>query len=510
MSPAHALQRPPMPDPASQFASVHTQARVQILLEDWDDIVGEYMEEFVSKRRLTKWGPPDTSANPLSDISRQLSTPGLYGTRPQVSHPDGHEGLLGPEGLLSKAGVFTKLQHVQYMTMGCGDWYVKPKLVDGHTPYLDLVTPADLHLVPHPEMPDQAGELWHLRIRDLGTPLGWRYTWDVHSIMPGKNPSLRIHLADDFQMVNGGRAGGLGDDITKMVLEDYDPGAYDWTFEDGEPFIPYQRYTVADTGMLRNTFLRRGVHRGTLNTAMYATYAGRSALDATGSAAIAVGIEPPAGDVNRDGASDPVRSMDLEPGAILFCRPSGDGQAAVYTIGPGANLPTLQGFVSDYIARLASQYGLNGSDIQRMSSDAASGFSLMVSERGKRMVQRQVTPLFRKSDLRLVRMYAALSRVAGLEVFPESGYSISYAEIEDSPQERKDRREQTDWEVDKGFLSPVDAYMRWNPGTSREQALKAIVRAKADQARIDELVAAELGTSNPPTPNNDAGNPGEE
>lgn len=487
--------RPRMPSEEEERRSTHTRERECVLLEDFDETLHDYMQNHVSEQRLSKWGPPDTSANPLADISRQLSTPGLYGSRPTVRHlDDRNDPLIGEGGLLDQAGVWTKSQFLQYLVLGAGDWLVRPD-VDPETGAAieRLVSPADVYVQPQPHRPDQWGELGELRCRWWEQQGKWVYTWDVYTVSAGQEPRLRIYEAK--------QGGGFGDDVTN-VFAPADTGAwegeaYPWVYADGQPYIPFVRYRWADTGRLWNTFLRRGTHRGTLNTSMYATFAGRSALDATGTAVLVFGAAPPPANVVQAGGTQQVRTLEIEPGAMIFLQPEGEFQPSATQIGPGANLPVLSSFVQQYAASLAAAYGLNASDVTRVSADPTSGFALFVSERGKRMVQRQVEPLFRASDLERLRMHAAMQKAAGNGQFDEQGYSITYSQIEDSPQEQQAARDEIDWQVERGYLSPIDAYQRLNPGTSRADARAAILQARREKAELDAEVADAL-TSPPP------------
>ena len=77
--------------------------------------IADWLAEHIDGDRLEVWGPPDTSVNPLADLGRQLTTPGLYGVRPKVLHSDAMaQALVGPDGFLDEAGLWTKLQQVQY------------------------------------------------------------------------------------------------------------------------------------------------------------------------------------------------------------------------------------------------------------------------------------------------------------------------------------------------------------------------------------------------------------
>jgi len=56
------------------------------------------------------------------------------------------------------------------------------------------------------------------------------------------------------------------------------------------------------------------------------------------------------------------------------------------------------------------------------------------------------------------------------------------------PQEMAARREQDTWDVANGYRSTVDVYMDRYPGTSREDAIRALAQVQVDQGAIDREI----------------------
>jgi hypothetical protein len=128
-----------------------------------------------------------------------------------------------------------------------------------------------------------------------------------------------------------------------------------------------------------------------------------------------------------------------------------------------------------------------------------SGAAMFVSTKGRREFARQVEPLFRRSDLETIRIASALSRRRGLGAFPSMGYTITYAEIPESPAEQKERRDQITWEQSSGYLSPLDGYQRLHPGASNADAFDAMVQAELDVRRLAKAVADQASAEGLPT-----------
>jgi hypothetical protein len=489
--------RPSMPTTEDEARAVHQLARYRVLTEDWDDILIDWAETRVAKERLAAWGALDTSVDTLADICRQYTTPGLYGTRPTPRNTLGAEGLIGPGGKLDESGYFTLMQWVQYLVTGMGDFLVCHDVKDGalvHRP----VEPFNVWIGCDPDRPDRAVHLWELRLRWLHHSGRWVYAWDQYDLgETATQPDGTEVLVrpPSYRVVRAGGADPTGADLSNLYLGK--PGGlvgddYPYRMASGAPFLRYTIYRAVDSKKTWNQFHKRGALRGTLNAALYWTYAGHCARDASGKTVIIGGLEPIGADVIHAGKSDRIRTLQLSPGAILYHAITEGAQAFVQEVGPGSSLPDVLRFAHEYEIKQAVRWGLNPADIQRTSNDPASGAALLISQQGKREFADTVRPLFERADLDAIAKCAALLRIAGVETFPESGYSMSYEPIPESPQEKQARREQADWEVAKGYLSPIGGYQRINPGSTEEDAVAAIVKAEVDKAALSARVAEEL------------------
>ena len=492
-------QRPSMPTAADQARSSLTGTRFEILNELWDDALREWMEEHVDEDRLLAWGPPDTSVNPLVDLCRQLSTPGLYGRHPEVSHQlDAADPLIDPDGLLDQAGLWTKLQQVQYFAIGLGDFLLRVDALENRLAFR-LVAPQNVYAVSDDDLPDVPVELWELRLRWWDDREEWVWVWDQFKIADeasGGVPTYRTILASDDPEEEP-------IDVSEVFLGPipFVGEAYPFRDEHGTPLIPYSWYRSQDAGLLWNSNAKRGATRGTLNAALNWTYAQHAARDASGSTIFAVGVEEPSVSVRRDAENNRknLRTITLTPGAMVFLRQTEGASPQFFQSGPGANLDSVSAYASLYEQKQAVRWGLNPSDLTRMSSNPMSGAAMFVSTKGRREYARQVEPLFRRADLETIRIASALSRRRGLGAFPSMGYTITYAEIPESPAEQKERRDQITWEQSSGYLSPLDGYQRLHPGASNADAFDAMVQAELDVRRLAKAVADQASAEGLPT-----------
>ena len=508
--------RPALPTRDDDFRSRHQAARAQILRENFDDVLQSWLTNYVREEILETWGQPDTSSNPLVSYCRQLTTPGRYYQRPSVSHENGTATeLVGPNGKLDQAGLFSKLQTVEYLNTGLGDYFVR---IDHGATGLTyrLVDPANVYIECDPNT-NETVTLWELRPRFLQPENKIVWTYDAFSI--AGTPYYRVisaHKEDD---------GSYTDLSDRFVIYENGEGTasgslegdnYPFKYQNGQPFIPFVQYISLDDGHKWHWTDLRGLHRGTLHVCSYATYTGRAALDATGSHALAFGLEPPAVDARPMSSSPydtglvgpsaaPVRQMSITPGTITFCETTGGVQPGVQIIGPGVNLDSLAKFTKGYIHDLMNQRGVGGGmSVEKTGANPASGAALYISDRSRREYQEKTEPLYRRKDTELVNKSAAVCNIATGTSYPEDGkYSIVYARPPRSPQEEQSAREKADWSVENGYKSPVDVYVELNPGVSREEALRRLAQIGQERQLLQKMIDGtnEGSTDNEAVPN---------
>lgn len=490
-----SVARPQMPTQDDELRCQKQAARWFILTEDFEELLSQWMVTRVDEQRLAAWGPPDTSSNVLSDMCRQFSTPGLYGTRPSVFHADvTNQGLVGPGGYMDRSGYWTMMQVVQYFTIGMGDFLVRAD-ADASGLSFRLVRPQDVWIYASTDRPDVPLILWELRLRHVKWPTEevgrWVYAWDQYDLgeiaADGtliREPSYRVVQATGIER---------GMDLSSLFIGKAYVGAdYRYRHADGRPFLPFPIYRAVDGKQPWNHLHKVGATRGTLNAATHWTYAGHCARDASGKAVLVSGLMPIMGDAQNAGEAGAIRSIQISPGALMYHAPMEGAQPFVQEIGPGGNLNEVAQFAHFYESKQMARWGISADDVTKSGSDPASGAALFISRQSKREYAAQVKPLFERADLDAIRICAALLRLAEVETFAETGYSISYSEIPRSPAEEKAMRDEIDWDLEHGHISEVDAYLRRHPGAREEDAMAAITKAAVDRAKLEQARAVAL------------------
>jgi hypothetical protein len=366
-------------------------------------------------------------------------------------------------------------------------------LVHVHAPSSDKlvvrpVYPFDVYVEPSEEDPSEPVVLWELRRRYVAAAGGTIWAWDRWSIREG-DTYFRVVAAQDGQYDQNAVGVKDGEDITALLFgETFEGDDYRWRLEDGSPALPFAWYRTADTGSLWQSTVRYGAFKATLAVAVLSTYVMHAARDASGSTVIVHGLEPPATTSRRIGSEDQTRSIHLSPGAMLFlAEREGSKGVGVTTVGPGANLQPLDLFLRAKRQQAAERFGIGDAGAVANSSNPTSAQSLLISQATRREAAEQSEELFRAGDLALLRACSVVLRAQGVNV-PEDGYTVQYWRPDAMPQEMAARREQDTWDVSNGYRSTVDVYMDRYPGTSREDAIRALAQVQVDQGAIDREI----------------------
>ena len=170
--------RPPLYDHPNEYRARYYLTRYRLLVEDCDDEIEDWLRETVGEETRQFWGVPDTALNPLASATRQLTTPGLYGVRPDV-RVEGDDLLVRPRGILDRAGFFTRAMAVQFFAVGLGVVWrhyrattrpgpagLEPRIVQ------TIVLPHDLVVWTDEDDPGEVRGIWRLRLRS-GAPGGF-------------------------------------------------------------------------------------------------------------------------------------------------------------------------------------------------------------------------------------------------------------------------------------------------------------------------------------------------
>lgn len=496
-----------MPTPEDQERSEYQQLRARMLDHTFDADVRDFAKEAHGKENAGLLGLPDTSLALLPSLTRQLSVPGLYGTQPTTHGPDGPatDAMLDPEsGAVQQCGYWQLMQHVSYMANGMGVYGVRlhaqiSQLTGEAEAALRCVPPHNVYVIPDPARPTQALFLSELLIRPYRrkgsdiTEQGW--FWDVFDFTNPQDPKYRILEA--VSMVQGPEVFGADwTDFFEPELTEYPRG---WRSPAGVPFIPLVWHRSVDTGEFWPT-VRRGLHAGTLRSAVHWTFCSHAAVFAAGEHNLVGGVaeeafpaEMQAAVLGPDGASQPgFMTMRIRPGTVTLLPTEQDKTLTVAPLRAGINLPELLGFAQAYATQQYIDNGVSPSDAQRKHANPTSGAALEINQSDKRAHAKAVEPLYRKTDtLALQYLGWMLTAVSGVQ-HQAAGLSVTYHTAPLTPGEQAEQRNQLEWEVEQGQRGPVDTHLVLHPGKTRDQALVDIVAARVETAQVDQLVQDEL------------------
>lgn len=479
--------RPPLPDTDSNERAQRQEVRAMLLLESFggnDQVLSDWLAATMGSDRAATLGPPDTSANTLLTVAQQLSTPGLYGLGAPFLRNRDEAAALPVIFAMQDGGVWERMQFVELMARGVGDWVLRVEVDEDGVVRVRNADPWNVWTRCAYDRYDRILELRERRCRvDPAGNVGWY--WDTYVVEKGKE-QYAIYEADGRTPVSNLFL--TMPDGTPAPPEGLTGEAYPFRYRDGRAFLPFVFYATLDAGTVWHEMGRRGATRGALNSITYHTYVGKVAHSATGTAVIAVGLQPPAGNVSGAGMPDSSPSISLNPGEIVFLQPrEGVNVASVTQVGPGANLDVLSRYAMVYEAQQAYREGLSSDDVSRDTANPESAAALSIKNSGKRAAAARITPHFRRRDQELVAKAAALLRLAGVSAdAPESGWSIEYRQIPIGADEQQALLDYGISQRSAGLLSTVDLYLQLHPGVSREAAVAELQRIRRDEQLLSE------------------------
>ena len=483
---------PPLPLLPSAVAGARRTRliiRRQLLTQDYgDDGTGEAnirpnIDAFLGPERASLIPQVDFSNNPLLTAARQLSTPGLYASGVQVGHALASGRKLGE--LAGEWGYWLHMQAMQFLTVGIGDAFLHLSEEEGRICFREV--PA--HMVEpdlDPTDPTRVRVWREMRLRDV-PGIGLTWAWDVYDLVNRASPGFWIELPN-----------GQRDRVTSLIPNTPDEGLhgadYPWRYADGTPYAPYVHYACADPGRFWHDNDLRGLTRTTLGQMAFGTMANQSAMDSSHSTAIAVGVQLPGMPSDNSAGGIPAARMAILPGSILALDGVPDQQAMITQLRPSADLPQLRLWMASQESAVLSRMGLSTDDVQFFSANPTSAESLSIRNRAKRVISDRVAPYFRASDTAALKMMAAL-----LGGYPEAGYSVVYHQIPESPEEENARLDAEKKELDLRLVSRVQLYQRHHPGTTREDAIRALQQVEADEKALEPVEEAEEPAEMSPT-----------
>lgn len=412
----------------------------------------------IGPNRAQVWGVLDLTSNPLSHVYGRLAI--LYSSPPTLTVPVGGEDVAAS---LEDAGAWQILPRVQRDCLALREMLVR---VDAD--------PSSGKLCLHTVFPDLVSvrrDRWGSLVRveewapDPTSPLSWVRL--VHDITLDGLPSIAVY--DE-----GGK------EVSERVFGNTAP-----TFPrdaSGRPIMPYVVYRAAQTGSAFDPYTDSTVVEGALTIAVLYSYWDHVLRSAAWRQRWAVNLEP-TGSAPVAGLHAQAAGVDPSSLLLLATPQEGDnaGPGSVGTFEAPTDAEALLRSIQARETRLISS-ALGAADVTRGEADVRSGYSLAVSRESQREAQRAFEPLFRRADLQLLRLCAALLGA------PETGWGIQYSSIPRDPQEADSELARVKTQLDLRLLDRVGAWQVLHSGASEQEAIEAI-------AKID--AATQTGTTFP-------------
>jgi hypothetical protein len=430
----------------------------RVLYGEWLTDLEARIESMVGRLRREAWGSPDVSANLYRQVYDAISA--QYDAAGTVGHEEDLASAV-MTATLDRIGWWQLMQRVERDTLALREHLVciDRDPVDG-APLIRPVFADRVEARVRDADPTVPVAIRELRLREIEGKEVW--CWDIVDAEAGIFVVVRADTGEGVIEADGTPIVGWPDHWREGGVPE------------GKPVLPYVVYHAAQTSRLWDPLGCKELVEGTLNLGVYYTYWGHvlrqcahpqrwmAGWDVAGATVVGP-------DGKREAVGDPAMVLALVPTHL-------EAEGMVRAVGqwdPAADPVVFLEAVKAYEQRLVSFAGINPADQLRMSGDPRSGYAVSVSRDAQRQIQRRHEPQLRRGDLAVIERIA---RVLGL---PESGWSITYAGIPLSPDERRARREDVIARLDAGLLLPGEAYQELNPGISLDDAEVAVAKIAA-------------------------------
>lgn len=472
----HAHQMPPMPEDAEESRRWDYTRRVRCMLYGaWQPILNNEIRRRVGQTRASAWGPGDTSHNLLRSVADTLAS--NYVTPPFVVHEDDRAERIVTQ-VAARSGLWPLMGRIERDLHGMREMLLRVDVSPTGRVLIRPVFPDMAVVEPDPYAPDKPMAIRELRWRSDAQ--GGEWCWDFLSIADPDRPVYQVMTTGRNPEDHTQR--WLG--VPAMVGD-----AYPYRTADGTPVLPYVLYHAAKTGRLWDAYCWSDLYAGTLSLGVMYTQLQHVIDSASWPQRVSVGLKP-AGVTERDGGKR--SAIVTDPATLLMLEPIDgfDGQPLLHQFDAGGDPAVIMAVIGDYERRLVSTAGVPASDVARVSGDPRSGYAIMLSRTGQREMQRRIQPQLEDGDTRTLRLVSILlnrwsERADNTAAYnlPEKGYGVIYGGVAPTPDEVAAERAHVLELLERGLILPVEAYQRFNPGASLEDALLAL-RTIAEQRRL--------------------------
>jgi len=447
------------------------QRRRRMLEGLWDADLKRHLEREYGPTRVRSLGRRDTTKNLARSTVSQLAT--LYDHAPVVMHADA-DAVERMTAIITEAGLWQKAQHLAMLVVGAREALLRLH-VHGPPDAAALqvrVVPADLvECYAHGDTPDVPYRVDEYRPREVDGREVW--TRDVLSIERLEEPAYRVETLDGLDM--------------SAELDGVASGeAYPYRDASGVPVLPYVLYHALDTGRLWDPYRGVELFDGSLKVAGFWTQWGSVVKDAGWPQRVLLNGRLQGATVTADGDA----YVTTAPNSVLMVESLTPGGAApsIAQWQPGGDPESLGNAIRDYGADLASEFDLDPADIQRSHTSARSGYAISVTRDGRRKAQARFAPSFARSDAMTLRAIAVLWNRHTGDTLPETGWSVEYAGIPLSMEERRLLADEHKLRAALGVTSKV-ALLAKLDGITEDQArerLRGYARDAVEFGGVDE------------------------
>lgn len=475
---------PPASGPHGEDARriAYTRRSRRILYGEHEQDVIKRMEEQLGAVRREAWGVVDLSSNPSKLTWSALAT--LYDRAPTII---GDESL---SSAVAQAALWPLMCRVQRDTLALREMWLRVDVTElpsgEHELVYEPVYPDMVIASDDPKRPGVPAEIYVARRRKPkrgGAPV---WMWDHLSIRDPDAPVYEV-----LRMTHEGKS--------RDVSADYDVAGWPdlWKDQEGRPVLPYSLYHAARTPRIYDPYQTRELVEGTLTVCLMRTHLQHVIKQASWSQRYAVNARVQGLNYSDEDGDGHGRSEVLtDPATVLMLEstnPDG-GSPQVSQWASPSDPEKLMKLISEYEYKLAAESGVRP-DVQRTSSDPRSSVALTVDRDSQREAQRRFEPQFRRGDVETLRLSAIMLNRAADAGLPETGHKVVYHGIPFSAAEVKAQREHLLALMEAGLTDPVSAYQELHPGTTEEEALRALLGI---QELRRQLAQAPTGDSAPP------------
>jgi hypothetical protein len=471
---------PMQPNQATQRRIEHSGLRRRMLCGQWlQDLIDE-ISQHIPESRQAAWGVPDMSSNIFKASVDALC--GLYVEPPTISVTESTgqsaEGLVGREGHVNAAGLWSMMQKVQYYTLGMNECFIRVDMTDDGQGLLYRIVTVDMvDAEASAGDPSRPHTIKEMRLRFCHECNKHEWTVDHLSIKDPQNPVYEIYTVNQ----NGERA----DDVTQKYLGQSMTGAaYPYRDSAGAPFLPYSLYHSEIHGHLFDAYANREVVMGALNAAVLYTYFLHLCRDCSHPQRYLMGATLAGLDTFDNNIEARRQAIASDSASILVFTPDPDLQAGqqpqIGQYQAGGDVGQMLESITVYERRISTYMGINPADVQKMSGDPRSGYAIAISRSSLRESQRKYAPAFRRADVETLEISAKISNRYMNTSYPETGYRVEYHAIPLSPQESKEQRENMLALLASGLISKVDAMKILHPDFDDTDAKRELLKIQND------------------------------